>query len=202
SGNEYRFTIYFAYGTFYVLNGFATALLRSNYREKHHLRRELRRFDLNQVSCMHEFDRTFIYSAISKWYGSKEAFTEFVRQDLRQDLEPSLAKRFPFKYLLLLMAALVSTSMEFFVAMWKGGAPFESLLSFALAILLGVDVFVATCLSVTMNYLTDRFAARRFGRFDHVQTFLIISFIAAFFYYSNNLAVAAYASSLEHCILF
>ncbi|OLP94819.1 hypothetical protein AK812_SmicGene23129 [Symbiodinium microadriaticum] len=211
SGDEYRFTIYLAFGTFYVLNGVATALLR----------------------------RIFIHSAISKWYGSKaklkgdEAFTEFVRQDLRQDLEPGMAKRFPFKYLLLLMAALVSVSMEFFVAMWKGGAPFESLLAFALAILLGVDVFVGICLSVILNYLSDRFAARRFGRLDHVQTFLIlgcssgelqlqavsltlspalniqsfnspriISLVAAMFYYSNNLAVAAYASSLEHCILF
>ena len=104
----------------------------------------------------------------------EEAFTKFVREDLRQDLEPCLAKRFPFRYLILLQAALVSVSMEFFVAMWKGGAPFESLLSFALAVLLGVDVFVGTCLAIILNYLTDRFAARRFGRFDHVQTFLIL----------------------------
>eukprot|EP00439_Symbiodinium_sp_Y106_P039782 s2894_g4.t2 len=66
------------------------------------LRRELRQFDLDHVSCMHEFDRQFIHSAISEWYGSKEAFTKFVREDLRQDLEPCLAKRFPFRYLILL----------------------------------------------------------------------------------------------------
>ncbi|CAE7474323.1 unnamed protein product [Symbiodinium sp. CCMP2456] len=172
SGSEVAY--YLAYLLLTLFNLITVALLRSNYREKHQLRRELQQFDLNQVSCREEFDRKFIHAAISKWYGSKDAFTEFVRQDLRQHLEPCLATRFPMRYLLLLSAAQWSVSLEFVLALCKGGASPNSILSFVIAMLLGVDVFVLACVVISSNYLSDRFAARRFGCFDHVQTLLIL----------------------------
>lgn len=200
SGSEVSY--YVAYVSLLLFNLMTTALLRSNFREKHQLRRELQRFDLDQVSCREEFDRKFIHAAISKWYGSKDAFTEFVRQDLRQHLEPCLATRFPMRYLLLLSAAQMSVSLEFVLALWKGGASPNSILSFAIAMLLGVDVFVLACIVFSINYLSDRFAARRFGRFDHAQTLLITMLSGAVFLGGSSLAQAAYGSSLEHCILF
>ena len=104
----------------------------------------------------------------------QEAFTEFVRQDLRKDLEPRLAARFPIRYHLLICAAILCASLEFFLALWKAGAPTESILCFAMAIVLGVNGFVVVFISIAANYLSDRFAARRFGCCDHVQTLLIL----------------------------
>eukprot|EP00439_Symbiodinium_sp_Y106_P010250 s4694_g1.t1 len=174
SGAGYQFILYIAYAVIFLLAIIAVAFLRSNYREKHKLRQDLRQFDLDKVSCREEFDRKFIHAAISKWYGTKEAFTEFVRQDLRKDLEPRLAARFPIRYHLLICAAILCASLEFFLALWKAGAPTESILCFAMAIVLGVNGFVVVFISIAANYLSDRFAARRFGCCDHVQTLLIL----------------------------
>ncbi|CAE7817744.1 unnamed protein product [Symbiodinium sp. CCMP2592] len=197
SGSEV--SLYLAYASLALFNLITAALLRSNYREKHQLRRELQEFDLKQVSCREEFDRKFIHAAISKWYGSQDAFTEFVRQDLRQHLEPCLATRFPMRYLLLLCAAQMSVSLEFVLALWKGGAEPNSILSYVIAMLLGVDVFVLAGVVISINYLSDRFAARRFGCFDHVQITMLSGVI---FYAGSSLAEEAYGNSMEHCILF
>ncbi|CAE7194795.1 unnamed protein product [Symbiodinium microadriaticum] len=202
SGSGSQVMLYIAYAWTFITNWIAVAVLRSNYREKHQLLRELQQFDLNKVSCRQEFDRQFIHAAISKWYGSKEDFTQFVRQELRRDLEPCLATRFPMRYLLLLCAAFSSTSLEYVLALWKGGAPTECILSFAVAVLLGVNVFVLAGICIAMNYLSDRFAAQRFGRLDQVQALLIVMPLAAAFGAANFLGHMAYVSTLTHCLLF
>ncbi|CAE7274379.1 pmpB, partial [Symbiodinium natans] len=203
SGTGGSVMIYLNYGVFVLPYLLVAALLRRNYQEKHELRQELEHFDLNQVQCSQDFDRKFIHAAIEKWYGSKEAFTEHVRRDLRHELEPSLAiSRFPLPYLLLWFATLLSTSFEFFLALWKGGAPVACLVSFAAGILVGIDIFVAASCVVLMTRLCDRLAFRRFGPFDHLQSLLICAIIVTLFSVSNSLAIMAYSHSLENSLLF
>eukprot|EP00434_Breviolum_minutum_P005316 symbB.v1.2.004688.t1/scaffold271.1/size245249/11 len=59
---------------------------RSFAGSKHKMLADLKDFDIKNVKCMDDFDRSFIHSAIIKWYGSREAFTEFVRGPLRDEL--------------------------------------------------------------------------------------------------------------------
>ena len=42
-------------------------------------------FDISEAECSSDFDKSFIRAAIVRWYGSEEAFTEFVRGPLRKD---------------------------------------------------------------------------------------------------------------------
>lgn len=61
-------------------------LLRFYMSEKYQLLMDLKHFDLRKVFCRTEFDKNFIYSAISDWYGSEDAFMRYVRGPLREEL--------------------------------------------------------------------------------------------------------------------
>ncbi|CAE7304519.1 unnamed protein product, partial [Symbiodinium sp. CCMP2456] len=178
-------------------------LLRMSFREKHQLISQLANFDLEDVHCAEQFDRDFIHAAIEKWYGSKRAFTEFVRQDLRKDVEKILAaKRLPRRYLLLLLLPILSCSMEFFLANWKGGAPRDVLLSFAIGILFGYDIFYVTACSLLMVYLCDILAPKRCGCLDHLQTLFAIFLVVGLLSLGNQLSAQAYQGSLSGAVVF
>ncbi|CAE7837144.1 unnamed protein product, partial [Symbiodinium sp. CCMP2592] len=203
SGSGGASMAYVGYALFVIPYGVAAVLLRRNFREKHMLRQELETFDLSKVSCAKEFDRKFILAAIEKWYGSQEAFTEYVQTELRQQLEPLLAtSRFPTPYVLLVFASLITASLEFFLALWKGGAPPACLVSFAVGILVGVDIFLVGALIVFFSHICDRLAPQRLGRFDHLQTFLAMLLLTVVFGIGSSMGTVAYSSSLEHGFLF
>ncbi|CAE7903737.1 unnamed protein product [Symbiodinium microadriaticum] len=203
SGSGGASMAYVGYALFVIPYTIAAVLLRRNFREKHMLRQELETFDLSNVSCAKEFDRKFILAAIEKWYGSQEAFSEFVQTELRQQLEPLLAtSRFPTPYLLLVFAALITASLEFLLALWKGGAPPACLVSFAVGILVGVDIFLVGALIVFFANICDRLAPQRFGRFDHLQTALAMLLLTVVFGIGSSMGTVAYSSSLEHGFLF
>ena len=60
--------------------------LRKNYRQKRQLFAAFRSFDLDNVQCFSDADRDFIHLTITELYGSKEAFTHYVRGPLCDEL--------------------------------------------------------------------------------------------------------------------
>lgn len=101
---------------------FLVHALRHSYREKGRLIFDLNGFDVDTVVCHSDFDRAFILSAIDAWYGSKEAFKDFVRNDLRQELLSLLPKpHLPCAYAALILSSQVTWVLEFSVALYKAG---------------------------------------------------------------------------------
>ncbi|CAE7510585.1 unnamed protein product, partial [Symbiodinium sp. KB8] len=101
----------------------------------------------------------FIHEAITKWYGNKdselseEAFAAFIQGPLRQELQ-----------------AAIGVSIDFLLALVNAGASGESLLSYVMGILVGVNmIWVPACLVVMIN-LSDHFAPKLAGAMDHLQT--------------------------------
>ena len=76
-----------------------------------------------KVSCVSDFDNAFIHGAISSWYGSKEAFTEFVRGPLREELCDLLpSPHLSWTYVAFMVSSAVSYRLELVLSIWKAGA--------------------------------------------------------------------------------
>ena len=99
---------------------------------------ELRSFTLESVQCQKDFDRKFIHIAIASWYGSAEAFSQYVRGPLRQELLQSARARLPAGYSFLIVTPLLSLGMDGIVGMLKAGFPWPILLSQLFGAVLGV----------------------------------------------------------------
>ena len=113
------------YGTIFFLPGvFVVHTLRRNYREKARLIFDLKNFDIDKLTCASDFDRAFILSAIDAWYGSREAFTDFVRSDLRKELLGLLpsSPHLPSAYAALILSATTAWTVDFHLSMYKAGA--------------------------------------------------------------------------------
>jgi len=134
--------------------------LRRNYGAKRKLLIDLAEFALDKASCYSESDRQYIESAISDWYGSTEAFTRYVHDTLCQDLvEQVRSSRLPWPYMMFLVTTSLSFSVETMIALWRGGAPVESLLSWGVGLLLGTNCIWLPTGLLLLLYLSDRHAA-------------------------------------------
>lgn len=133
---------------------------RRKYREKHQLLEDLKGFQLSKVSCVNEFDRSFICGAIDRWYGSHEAFVDVVRGPLREELLNML----PTPHLPLGHALFISTSASSFLG--EGVAALHQvgkldsdaaigIFAWSSYILLGVPLGFNL-----LFYLSDRFASQ------------------------------------------
>ena len=101
---------------------------------KHQLFSQFQNFDLDAAECSCESDREFVYAAISHLYGSKEAFTQYVRGPLQRELlEPICQNVLPRCYTELLTTPFLSLFLDFTLALWKQGAPVEDLVIYAVA---------------------------------------------------------------------
>ncbi|CAL1158856.1 unnamed protein product [Cladocopium goreaui] len=157
---------------------------RRNFMMKHQLFSQFQNFDLDAAECSCESDREFVYAAISHLYGSKEAFTQYVRGPLQRELlEPICQNVLPRCYTELLTTPFLSLFLDFTLALWKQGAPVEDLVIYA------VSMFgLATCLHIPavltmMILLGDRFAEPWDGFWgcflNYLQTFLVFLAILA-----------------------
>eukprot|EP00439_Symbiodinium_sp_Y106_P078763 s2796_g17.t1 len=168
--------------------------MRVNTRAKHRLISELRGFDLNQASCRTDFDKEFIYSAIREWYGSTEAFTEYVRGPLREEMLGSdeLRLQFPLPYLLLASTCPISASLNTLAALWVAGAPAVVVATEFMAFTLGFYSFWFLPMTKLAIYLCDRFAAPRWSGccMDYLQTGLIFLCFFALYYAGDTAAMA------------
>jgi len=120
---------------------FSVHLLRRNYLRKRNLFSQFQNFDLDAALCASESDRDFIYTAIAHLYGSHQAFTNYVRGPLREELlGPLCHSVIPQKYTLLILLPLVSMTIDFTLAVVKQGAPVD------------VIVFYVTSMVVLLNF--------------------------------------------------
>ena len=63
------------------------------------LKASLETFDLKDVECHLAADRAFVSLAITAWYGSGEAFTEYIRGPLRDELLAGSELELPMSHL-------------------------------------------------------------------------------------------------------
>ncbi|CAE7460286.1 unnamed protein product [Symbiodinium sp. KB8] len=141
-----------------------THVLRRTFREGQKMLDDLQYFDLASAGCALEFDRRFIYTAIQDWYESEEAFTQYVRGPLREELLTSASfQDIPLHHYMILLPVGMSLSLEFLVALLKGGAPAPVLASNVIGLMLGFDVAWAVfCLDV-FHCMCFRFASPKFA---------------------------------------
>jgi len=182
-----------AYAIFLVGVIGAVWMLRANFRQKHQLILDLKQFDLEKVHCANAFDRAFILKAIKKWYGSHEAFVQYVREDLQQELMKTLdVNSIPANYALLVLLPTLAVSCEFFIALWMGGVPAKGLWAFAICIFIGMDVLWMYGNFWLMVELSDRLAQRRFGVWDPVQTAFIVCVVGGVWILGVHYSIYAY----------
>lgn len=126
--------------------------IRRTLREKTRLLAALKSFDLYKAGCSCDFDREFIHARISEWYGSPEAFTEYVRGPLFQELSGPLSGiQVPIAYWALVAAIETSSLLEFQVSYYLGGAPWDTLLSQFLASVLAAVLWRIVSLKMAFN---------------------------------------------------
>ena len=103
--------------------------MRHNYREKAQLIFDLKTFDVDKLTCASDFDRAFILSAIDAWYGSREAFRDFVRSDLREELLGLLpSPHCPCAYAAMVLSGFVTWTLDMAVSLYKAEANDQDLL--------------------------------------------------------------------------
>ncbi|CAL1132155.1 unnamed protein product [Cladocopium goreaui] len=147
--------------------------VRRTLREKRRLVAALESFDLHEAGCSTDFDREFIHARISEWYGSPEAFTEYVRGPLFRELAGPLSGiQVPIAYWALIAAIETSSLLEFQMSYYLGGAPWDTLLSHFLASVLASVLWRVVCLTLSLN-LCDWCSARSSLTIDLLKSFLV-----------------------------
>ena len=110
---------------------FMVHTMRQNYRDKARLIFDLNNFDINKLTCASDFDRAFILNAIDAWYGSIEIFTDFVRTDLREELQSLLpSPHLPCAYAALIISGPTAWALDASLSVYKAGASVHDLLRF------------------------------------------------------------------------
>ncbi|CAE7371986.1 tktB [Symbiodinium sp. CCMP2592] len=169
---------------------------RKTFGEKRQLLANLRKFDLSLASCSNDFDRRFIYAGIRAWYGSYEAFTEYVRGPVFLELvSPLLSFQVPLRYWVLIGLFEMSSLLEFTVAFIRGGAPIEMVLSQLLASVLSQILWRLLAMQLVF-FLCDRCSLSGFCCVDLLVSFGIWLLVVAFLFGSFQLSGFAEANGL------
>ena len=88
-------------------------MMRKNLLVKQELFASLENFDVDKAECSKEFDREFVLQAIERWYGSREAFTDYVRGPLRKELLGKQANSLlPLQYCFVIVSPILSLSFD------------------------------------------------------------------------------------------
>jgi len=157
--------------------------LRVFMREKHQLIAALKDFRLEDAGYSLEHDREFVYAAITAWYSSPEAFSDYVRGPLCQELTGMIATRLPLSYGVLGVTGPLGIGLDVLAALIHGGAPIESVLSELFGSWFGYVLFGNLLVFNAMWRLCDRYAAKSgstvldFGK----SILLFIAFFVIFF---------------------
>ncbi|CAE7189132.1 unnamed protein product [Symbiodinium sp. CCMP2456] len=145
---------------------------RQNAAVKYQLLHDLKGFDLAAVQSHSDFDRRFVFTAIQAWYGSTEAFTQFVQGPLREELLESGQSTIPLKYILLPLGVMASLSLDWVVALLCAHVSADWLLVELLTSCFGFSICWFFVSFKVAAYLCERFATPLFpGRLDYLQTF-------------------------------
>ncbi|CAE7544015.1 unnamed protein product [Symbiodinium natans] len=166
-------------------------------REKHELIASLQNFEVEAAECRLQSDREFVLSAIAAWYGSEEAFTEYVRGPLRQELLGMSMTNLPLSYALIIAAGPFGIALDVVLAFIRGGAPLDAILSEFIGSCLGWALFwVLLCIKV-MWWLCDRYAAARSSKTaDYLTSLGIFMVFFVFFFAGAVISDILYTTSL------
>ena len=161
--------------------------LRKNYVQKHLLFSQFENFDLDSVECSSESDREFILAAIAELYGSHEAFTNYVRGSLREELlGPMTSSALPAKYAFLILSPGISGSVDSAYSVWSAGAPPSVVLFFVMAFLV-MAPFVVSLTSINLLILLcDRFAEPAVAHSAFIASWLRQEIVSATFRQNIN----------------
>ena len=153
--------------------------LRKSYVQKHLLFSQFENFDLDSVECFSESDRDFILAAIAELYGSHEAFTNYVRGSLREELlGPMTSSTLPARHALFLLSPMINGTTDIVYSMWNVGAPSSVVLFYTVTFLvMGVFVVNLTCINLVI-LLCDRFAEPAVVHCVFVASWLLKDFVS------------------------
>ncbi|CAE7439947.1 miaA, partial [Symbiodinium pilosum] len=150
-------------------------VIRKGYQQQEQMFRDLAEFDLNSVSCSNEFDRQFILSAVCRWYGSLQGFTDYVRGPLKEELtEAVVLARMPLQYCILSISPLAGFQLDYIASFLSIASP-DIIARVILTQVLAVNTTVVLA-TYFLFWLCQRFATPRFSScaMDYVQTALIL----------------------------
>ncbi|CAE6950541.1 unnamed protein product [Symbiodinium sp. CCMP2456] len=159
-----------------IVGGFALVpgvhAIRRGFQEQERSLQDMANFDLELVSCSSDFDKQFIVSAVSQWYGSADAFTQYVRGPLREELVQVVAEmQAPMSYCLLASSPNAGTQADVLGALWLAGAPSDMMLAHVLGQVLSSFLIIMAILKIlfilTRHYAQPRFRSRAM---DYMQT--------------------------------
>ncbi|CAE7172090.1 hypothetical protein AK812_SmicGene34695 [Symbiodinium microadriaticum] len=174
--------------------------LRYFFCAKHRLFQDLRRFKLESAECSEEFDAVFVHTAIQSWYGSTAAFEHFVQETLVQEIpEVTISPG----YCLLLATIPVTMALEECMAVARGGAPTDVVLSSLIGHVYGLTLcWVMVCLQLLYR-LCDRFAVPfEPGFCNFMRTLAVYIMVAFCFLVGAVVGEVAYRYSLLASAMF
>ncbi|CAE7273588.1 unnamed protein product [Symbiodinium natans] len=174
--------------------------LRHFFCAKHQLFQDLRHFRLASAECSEEFDAIFVHTAIQSWYGSTEAFEQFVQKTLVQEIPQVII---PHEYCLLLSTVPITGALEETMSVALGGAPASAVLSSFVGHVFGVSLCWILVSLKLLYYLCDRFAMPyKPGLFNYVQTVAVYAAVCLFFLAGAVVGEVAYRHTLWTSCLF
>ncbi|CAE7333058.1 HERC1 [Symbiodinium sp. CCMP2592] len=117
-------------------------------------------FQFETLACANESDRDTIREAIVRWYGSEEAFSEFVRSSFRKVVHDSVKTPggMPFGYVCLLATPMLNAHLDRWISLLRAGSPVEAVWAYFSSALLAVSLaFYPAVIGVGL-YACDRWA--------------------------------------------
>ncbi len=183
----------------------AIHILRHEVRLRHHLASDLKGFDLNNAECRNNFDRDFIYAGIIQWYGSKEAFTRYVRGTLRMEMigYSVFQCHMPPQYLVLICIGPVSSSLEAWLVMLNEGASEEVLIAYVIGMIVATSIFWQVFSLKLAIILCDTLGVQRCsGILDYLNSLFIFAIYCVFNVVGHVVAKTIAANGLGASLLW
>ena len=124
-------------------------IMRRTLYHKHLLLEGLAMFDLRHAQCRLESDRDFVHKAIIDWYGTAEAFTDYVRGPLHDELlKSSLNFTIPAQYYAIILLGFVSESLDELLGLVVARAPWRSIIGHLIGHTIGMSAWVIIALEL------------------------------------------------------
>ena len=113
--------------------------------EQEQISRSLSDFDVNELQCLSDFDKSFIHCAVVQWYGSLDEFNMFVRGPLKDEIvQMMLLSRVPLHYIILSVSPVAGFQLDLLAGLLAAGLPFEAWGKWLFGQLLALNMLVAS----------------------------------------------------------
>ncbi|CAE7370778.1 unnamed protein product [Symbiodinium pilosum] len=117
-------------------------------------------FSFETLACANESDRLIIREAIVRWYGSVEAFSEFVRGPFRKVVHDSVRTPggMPFGYVLLMATAVLNPALDRLLSLLCAGTSVETVWAYTCGAILGLHMAFYPAMIILGLHACDRWA--------------------------------------------